>query len=89
MICGKCVHAKGRPAEDWDYCFRHKKITQVTSTCPEYVSSRVIMKSGMRAPRYRIVNLFGALNRIELFCRFPEPGWDHWGNEVDSEIIIK
>ena len=230
MICGKCLYATGRPAEDWEYCLKHKKMVGIGSTCEEYISSRVIVKSGMRAPRYsiiyadppwdglgwnkamtghfcpakhysvmsdeqiidlpidqlaeencalflwvtypnlrlsldcfrrwgfryasqaftwakqnptgvgwhtglgsytranaeicllgmkgslrvvnhdvpsliveprrehsrkpdcardRIINLFGALNRIELFCRFPEPGWDHWGNEVDSEIIIK
>lgn len=32
--------------------------------------------------RKEIVNLCGDLPRIELFCRFPEEGWDVWGNEV-------
>lgn len=31
-----------------------------------------------------IVKLVGDLPRIELFARRPAPGWDSWGNEVDS-----
>lgn len=32
--------------------------------------------------RKRIIELCGDLPRIELFCRYPEEGWDYWGNEV-------
>lgn len=32
--------------------------------------------------RKAIVELCGDVPRIELFCRFPEEGWDVWGNEV-------
>lgn len=35
-----------------------------------------------------IVELMGDLPRIELFCRYPSQGWDVWGDEVDSKIII-
>lgn len=34
--------------------------------------------------RHRIVDLCGDLPRIELFCRYPEEGWDIWGNEVQD-----
>lgn len=30
----------------------------------------------------RIETLFGECNRIELFSRDSQDGWDHWGNEV-------
>ena len=36
--------------------------------------------------RDNIVTLMGDLPRIELFARQPTPGWDVWGNEVDSSI---
>ena len=38
--------------------------------------------------REKIVELFGDLPRIELFARQPTPGWDVWGNEVDSDIFF-
>ena len=36
--------------------------------------------------RDRIVELMGDLPRIELFARQTAPGWDVWGNEVNSSI---
>ena len=38
------------------------------------------------AVREQIVALMGDLPRIELFARQSAPGWDVWGNEVDSSI---
>jgi len=38
--------------------------------------------------RERIVKLMGNLPRIELFAREKHPGWDAWGNEVDSDIEL-
>jgi N6-adenosine-specific RNA methylase IME4 len=38
--------------------------------------------------RERIVKLCGDLSRIELFARQKSPGWDVWGNEVDSDIQL-
>lgn len=38
--------------------------------------------------REKIVELFGDLPRIELFARQSTPGWDVWGNEVQSDIIF-
>lgn len=36
--------------------------------------------------RDKIIELMGDLPRIELFARQSTPGWDVWGNEVDSSI---
>lgn len=38
--------------------------------------------------RRRIVRLMGDLPRIELFARQKSAGWDVWGNEVESNIIL-
>ena len=38
--------------------------------------------------RRRIVRLMGDLPRIELFARQKTAGWDVWGNEVESNIIL-
>lgn len=35
-----------------------------------------------------IVELMGDLPRLELFARESTPGWDVWGNEVDSTVKI-
>jgi N6-adenosine-specific RNA methylase IME4 len=37
--------------------------------------------------RERIVELFGDLPRVELFCRHPAEGWDSIGNEIDGKDI--
>ena len=38
--------------------------------------------------RNRIVELMGDLPKVELFARQKTEGWDVWGNEVESDIII-
>lgn len=38
--------------------------------------------------RRRIVRIMGDLPRIELFARQKSAGWDVWGNEVESDIIL-
>ena len=38
--------------------------------------------------RKRIERLMGDQSRIELFAREKSPGWDVWGNEVDSDIEL-
>ena len=38
--------------------------------------------------RDKIVELMGDLPRVELFARQRAPGWDAWGNEVDSTITL-
>lgn len=34
----------------------------------------------------KIVALMGDVPRVELFARQTPPGWDVWGNEVESTI---
>ena len=36
--------------------------------------------------RDKIVALMGDLPRVELFARQTPPGWDVWGNEVESTV---
>lgn len=38
--------------------------------------------------RDKIVQLLGDIPRVELFARQKPNGWDVWGNEVDSDIIL-
>ena len=38
--------------------------------------------------RKRIEELMGDVPRIELFARRYTPGWDVWGNEVKSNIVM-
>lgn len=38
--------------------------------------------------RTKIIQLMGDLPRIELFARQKTPGWDVWGNEVDSDLTL-
>ena len=59
-----------------------------------YVSSAILSprREHSRKPDEaidRIVKLYGDVPRIELFARQKSPGWDSWGNEIDSDIEIK
>jgi N6-adenosine-specific RNA methylase IME4 len=38
--------------------------------------------------RERLVQLMGDVPRIEMFARAAIPGWDVWGNEVESTIEL-
>ena len=39
--------------------------------------------------RRRIEALLGDVPRLELFARRPSPGWDVWGNEVESAVVLE
>ena len=39
--------------------------------------------------RDKIVKLMGDQPRIELFARQQTPGWDVWGNEVESTVTMQ
>jgi len=55
----------------------------------QFISEKV--REHSRKPddiRNRIVRLIGDLPRIELFARQKTPGWDVWGNEVESDINL-
>ena len=38
--------------------------------------------------RDKIIELVGDLSRVELFAREKHNGWDSWGNEVKSDILL-
>jgi N6-adenosine-specific RNA methylase IME4 len=38
--------------------------------------------------RQRLVQLMGDVSRVELFARAATPGWDVWGNEVESTVEV-
>lgn len=38
--------------------------------------------------RDKIIELYGDIPRIELFCREKKDGWDGWGNEIVSDITF-
>ena len=38
--------------------------------------------------RHRITEMFPEQSRIELFARQRFPGWDCWGNEIDTEPTL-
>lgn len=39
--------------------------------------------------RIGLERLFGDVSRVELFAREIHPGWDAWGNQVESTIRLK
>lgn len=48
------------------------------------------MAHSAKPPQFRdhLVELLGDVPRIELFARDSAPGWDHWGNELDTPIQL-
>jgi N6-adenosine-specific RNA methylase IME4 len=36
--------------------------------------------------REQIATWFPQARRLEMFCRYPAPGWHVWGNQVDSSL---
>ena len=63
-----------------------KPISHKVSSC--VISPREEHSKKPDEVRDRIVQLFGNLPRIELFARQKYPGWDAYGNEVESDIIL-
>jgi N6-adenosine-specific RNA methylase IME4 len=39
--------------------------------------------------RDRLVQLFGDVDRVELFAREKHEGWACWGNEIDSDLEMR
>lgn len=52
------------------------------------VAERTIHSRKPEEARKRIVDLMGDVPRVELFARQSPPGWDVWGNEVDSTVYL-
>lgn len=55
----------------------------------QYVSSPRTKHSEKPAEvRHRIEAMFPTQRKLELFARVNAPGWDAWGNEVESDVIL-
>lgn len=63
---------------------KSRKVRQIQ----EALRERTIHSRKPNLIRERIVEMFGNLPRIELFAREKTPGWDVWGNEVESDIPL-
>jgi len=74
-----------------EICLLAKKgtIKRISASVRNLVIER--LREHSRKPdriRDDIVELVGDLPRIELFAREKTPGWDVWGNEVESDINL-
>lgn len=74
-----------------EYCLlgRIGKLKRIDAGVHSVIMQRIMEHS--RKPheaRTRIERLYGDLQRIELFARQRTPGWDVWGNEVESDITL-
>jgi len=54
----------------------------------EAVRERTIHSRKPLIIQSKIVEMFGDLPRIELFARQKVDGWDCWGNEVESDVVL-
>ena len=55
---------------------------------PNFVQTKV-GKHSEKPPEFRrLIELTNLVPRIELFAREKTPGWDVWGNEVESDIEL-
>ena len=95
----KTTKSEGKPAMGMGYWTRSNAevVLLATKGHPKRVSAsvgQVIMeprREHSRKPdvtRERILQLMGDLPRVELFARQSTPGWDVWGNEVDSTVSL-
>lgn len=67
---------------------------RVIKPATNYISSLVMtpLERHSKKPdiiRNHISVLYPTLNKIELFARQKTPGWDVWGNEVESDIDLQ
>jgi N6-adenosine-specific RNA methylase IME4 len=62
---------------------------RVSASVRQFISEKATTHSTKPVEvRNRIVQLMGDLPRIELFARQKTEGWDVWGNEIESDIVL-
>lgn len=66
------------------------RVSQIIETLEDsvIVSPRYSHSTKPPIVRDRIVDLIGDVPRLELFARQNTSGWDAWGNQVNSDIIL-
>jgi len=67
---------------------RPHKLLATRSTRSLVVEIRTTHSTKPESVRKRIESMFPITSKIELFARKKSPGWDVWGNEVDSDIAL-
>lgn len=70
---------------------RHKRTSSPDKRRNQPTDFSPLRKHSQKPPeaRVKIKKLMGELPAVELFAREKTPGWDVWGNEVESDIEIK
>lgn len=65
-------------------------VSQIIHTLDEDLVVAPVGRHSAKPPevRDRIVTLMGDLPRIELFARERVDGWDAWGNEIVSDVVL-
>ena len=77
-------------SEDCLIATKGKPLKRISRSVHQILSDRIMKHSQKpNSAREKIVELFGDLPRIELFARQKTPGWDVWGNEVESDIELE
>ncbi len=68
----------------------HQLVESVSDDPEGGVLQALVGRHSAKPPevRDRIVRLMGDIPRLEMFSRNRTPGWDVWGNEVDSDLVI-
>lgn len=68
-------------------CTKGKAPVQYRSQ-PTWISAPVQDHSHKPEEQYALIERISGGPYLELFARRRQPGWDVWGNEVDSDIAI-
>ena len=79
--------ASGRGQMPRSACWRPRHPKRQAADIHQFIISPIEAHS--KKPdeaREKIVALMGDLPRVELFARQSPPGWEVWGNEVESTI---
>ncbi|MDQ4213749.1 MT-A70 family methyltransferase [Microbacterium capsulatum] len=65
-------------------------VTAANRNVPDFLVYRVGRHSEKPHAQYAYIDDIAGMNvrRLELFARHKQPGWDAWGNEVDSDISL-
>jgi len=89
-----CVNFAPWTLKSWEVCLIGTKGTMGKYKVVNNIQGLVIEERTKHSKKpievkKRIEQLFGNIPKIELFAREKSYGWDVWGNEVESDIIIK
>lgn len=55
---------------------------------PTWINAPVQDHSHKPEEQYALIERISPGPYLELFARRPQPGWDRWGNQTDSHVVI-